>query len=490
MRRSRVLATLLALLLLVSLATVLPSSATAEAEVPASCPSGTLNSDPIAADDFNPDTPAGVTWQATPAGSFTARQHANAQDGWLVNGDPSASDFRSEYTSQWITLPHGRRVWLQLRHAYDLDPGAGATVYLSQPAGWHALLFDGRTWSGFSGSSRGYRADKVDISEYAGRRVQVAFAVTPGDDAPTASQTGWDIDDLSIHTCDDASPSGPDQLVVAPGYTAIRATWQPPAWRPELVTGYQARLVDVADSTRNRVVDLGPDARTVLFGELPAGRDYRLEVSSGRHASTSLVSASRIGVSAPLQRVLLYRTPLFLEGPATCERQFHERDGRPVLVQRRPIGSSTWSYFRRARIGLDDWYTYYIPTRNMEYRALFQPGTLNGRLCRGSISKTVKAYVRLSVTPGPGNYLGYCRSEPVTIRGAVRPAHPGKAVYLQRYYSGAWRNVTSKRLDRNSNHVFKFYVKIKGNFSYRVKAPGDSDHLTGTSATVRVKIFC
>jgi hypothetical protein len=493
MRRSWVLATLLALVLLVMQVSATPPSATAEADIPWSCSNETLNSDPIAGDDFNPDTPTGLTWQARPANSFTVKQHADAQDSWQVHSDHPAPGTHAEYTSQWITLPHGRQISLHLRHAYSLAPRTEAQVHLSDEGGGGGLLFDGHSWSGFSGNSYGYRVDKVDISEFAGKRMHLAFVFVRGDasPAPTPSQTGWDIDDLSIHTCDDASPSGPDQLVVAPGYTAMRATWQPPAWRPELVTGYQARLIDLADSSRNRVVDLGPDARTILFSELPTGRDYRVEVSSGRYASTSRVSASGIGMTTPLKQILQYPTQLHLEGPATCGyQQVHDRDGRPVLVQRRPIGASSWSYFRRAYIGLDDWYATDRTTRNMEYRALFEPGTYSGRLCRGSISKTVKAYVRPYVTPGPGNYLGYCRSEPVKIWSTVRPAHPGMRVYLQRYYSGAWRNVTSRNLDSSSNQLFKFYVKIKGNFSYRVKAPGHSDHLTGTSATVRVKIFC
>lgn len=74
------------------------------------------------------------------------------------------------------------------------------------------------------------------------------------------------------------------------------------------------------------------------------------------------------------------------------------------------------------------------------------------------------------------------------IAGAVRPAHDGRSVVLQRYRNGAWRQIASKALNTNSRYTFRLPTSSRGTFRFRVVKPGDVDHLRGFGAPRRLTV--
>jgi hypothetical protein len=75
-----------------------------------------------------------------------------------------------------------------------------------------------------------------------------------------------------------------------------------------------------------------------------------------------------------------------------------------------------------------------------------------------------------------------------TVYGSVKPAHPGKNVYLQRYYGGAWHNVVAKPQSTTGGVSFVVKPTLRGTYYYRLSFPGDTDHLGGYSPSRSVKV--
>ncbi|WP_328993080.1 S8 family serine peptidase [Kribbella sp. NBC_01245] len=76
----------------------------------------------------------------------------------------------------------------------------------------------------------------------------------------------------------------------------------------------------------------------------------------------------------------------------------------------------------------------------------------------------------------------------VLIYGSVTPAHPGQAVYLQRYVGGKWTHATAVKLTGSSTYMFTIKPTARGTYAYRVAKPGDVDHLTTTSPMRTFKV--
>lgn len=214
----------------------------------------------------------------------------------MLRQHPPADGARSA-RSAYLKVPAGRHLVMVLTHAHALADDAEAFVSLYGEQLWRRPTFTGSD-NGFFRGSVPRRTSTADVSVFAGKELQVLLDLASGSKAPTATQTGWDIDDIAVYTCDDDLPSGPAELVIKPGFDEVLTTWEPPAWRPELVTGYQVRLHDVGDWSRDRVVELDADARQWRFTDVPPGRTYQVSVSSGpADRSTSSVQIEPSSVS-------------------------------------------------------------------------------------------------------------------------------------------------------------------------------------------------
>jgi hypothetical protein len=75
-----------------------------------------------------------------------------------------------------------------------------------------------------------------------------------------------------------------------------------------------------------------------------------------------------------------------------------------------------------------------------------------------------------------------------TVTGAVKPAHAGKAVYLQRLYGTGWRNGPYKYQGTTGGVTFAVKPTARGTYYYRLHFPADADHLAGFSAKITLKV--
>ena len=90
----------------------------------------------------------------------------------------------------------------------------------------------------------------------------------------------------------------------------------------------------------------------------------------------------------------------------------------------------------------------------------------------------VKAKARLSVRLRPRTIA---QGGVAKVRGSFDPPHHGQRIFLQLFTNGRWRNVRSRTLSVEGAFTFRLNPGSSGSYSYRVRKPGDADHLTATS---------
>jgi hypothetical protein len=72
------------------------------------------------------------------------------------------------------------------------------------------------------------------------------------------------------------------------------------------------------------------------------------------------------------------------------------------------------------------------------------------------------------------------------ISGLVAPAHNGDPVQLQRRSRGGYRTMATGRLTDAGTGGGRYHFTVQRSGVYRARAPGDADHLSGTSSSRRV----
>jgi murein DD-endopeptidase MepM/ murein hydrolase activator NlpD len=151
--------------------------------------------------------------------------------------------------------------------------------------------------------------------------------------------------------------------------------------------------------------------------------------------------------------------------------------GQPVRFEARPLGAREW-----ARIGSGTTRSNgrasatTTPRRHMEYRAVFEGSS------RWAASRSSRRTVRVAVSvssklESSSVWLGRA----TWMSGAVRPAHPGDEVLLQRYSSDGWQVLARQRLDTASAYRFRVSPASGGTHRYRVVKRADDDHDRGVS---------
>ena len=69
----------------------------------------------------------------------------------------------------------------------------------------------------------------------------------------------------------------------------------------------------------------------------------------------------------------------------------------------------------------------------------------------------------------------------ITLSGSLMPAHPGRTVRIERYYSGAWRWVATATLSSSGTFSSVLTTPAPGWHKYRVVRPADRDNLAATT---------
>jgi peptidoglycan LD-endopeptidase LytH len=163
--------------------------------------------------------------------------------------------------------------------------------------------------------------------------------------------------------------------------------------------------------------------------------------------------------------------------------------GQRVRFDERRSGTTTWSRIGAATTNSNGRAVLTAtPKRHMEYRAVFG-GTADWEASR-SKARTVRVAVAVSSTlEASPIWLGRASH----LSGAVRPAHPGQNVSLQRRTSDGWKTIDEQALTAESTYRFRIKPTKGGTTTYRVVKRADADHDRGVSArrslTVRAYAF-
>lgn len=86
------------------------------------------------------------------------------------------------------------------------------------------------------------------------------------------------------------------------------------------------------------------------------------------------------------------------------------------------------------------------------------------------------------------NHAAIHSGQTAIVSVSVAPKLPGQAVYLQRYYGGAWHSVSSARLNRASHAAFTVRPTARGVYTYRASHRATRTVRASVSTTVHVTV--
>lgn len=302
----------------------------------------------------------------------------------------------------------------------------------------------------------------------------------------TALAAGLVVAATPAATAADSVPTAPQSVSVLGGIDKATASWEPPADPGSSdVVKYTITV-----SPGDRVIEVGPDARSVVIGGLTINPWYQYSFSVRAHNAT--------GASSAVTRTLRH-TSLSVHAPSPVAYgdiviligYFTLADGTPlaneaVQMKQRKTGTTTWSHVSTRKTSDTGSYNFgRTPSRNMDYRIVYQGSTK----FFGTISRTITVKVKPEVTGGWSD--GSIRAGQSSVfRGSVAPNHAGKRIYLQRYYDGKWHTNTTvyAKLTSESKYRFPRQFKRKGTFYFRAYLPSHDDHAAAASPKRRIVV--
>jgi hypothetical protein len=202
--------------------------------------------------------------------------------------------------------------------------------------------------------------------------------------------------------------------------------------------------------------------------------NYGRRVGGVWHGSTVSSTASRTSVGwgqAVVHRAVVRRT----DGRALA--------GVPVELYVRKRGGAGWTRVATATTSTTGTARLqHRPSWRADYQVRF-PG-------KGSVLGSGGPAHRVDVAIAVPSALSRATAPSgatVTLSGAAKPDHAGRTVHLERRVGTSWRRVTSQSLSSASTYRFSLRRSTPGTGTYRVVAPGDSDHGTGVSTTRTIR---
>lgn len=93
------------------------------------------------------------------------------------------------------------------------------------------------------------------------------------------------------------------------------------------------------------------------------------------------------------------------------------------------------------------------------------------------------------VVSGKASRTSLYRGGSVTLSTTVSPNHQGRSISLQRWSGTAWVTMARRTLSSTSAASATIRPSARGYNSYRWYLPAHSDHGTGVSSTLRVRVY-
>jgi bacillolysin len=330
------------------------------------------------------DGSGALTWLWTRAPeTFGAPRYVNSGAWSWYGAEPDPENYGDPATvTLWptnaITLPTQGRTYLHFHHAHVLEwypatataaaayrDGAAVEMYTRSGTGWarngtaltwvngpdKSIRFSptATAWRGFGGDSHGWGSSRVDLTPLAGKAVRPQWKVRANQ---SISYLGWYVDDIELYNCRSAVPTAARSVTATGTSTGARLTWTAPEWAGSGIGAYQVTSSD------GLVRSLPASARATTYTTLPAGPTTTFKVApvnvsgvAGPAVSRKVVR-TRLSTSVSSTRVPKNSDVLVSARLARTDVTGYVA-GQPVVFQRRPAGSTTWSTLATRTTGTD-----------------------------------------------------------------------------------------------------------------------------------------
>ncbi|WP_336923681.1 fibronectin type III domain-containing protein [Aquipuribacter sp. SD81] len=287
----------------------------------------------------------------------------------------------------------------------------------------------------------------------------------------------------------DTTPPGPVRgLSSTPGWGSVALRWSPPAdpdfagvtvvtrpGRTAPSSPSDGRVVYRGSATQVTVTGLaqGGYHAVAVFPRDAVGNTGRRAVGVWHGSSVTSTATRRSAVYG--QTVAVDAVARRTDGTALA--------GVPVELHVRKRGATGWTRVATATTSASG-------TARLQHRPSWHADYQVRVPGRGSVLGSGGPAHRVDVATAVSSALSRAtapRGGTVEVAGTVSPAHAGSTVHLERRVADGWRRVTSQTLSGTSGYRFQVRRTTAGSEAYRVVAPGDADHATGTSAVRTVR---
>lgn len=377
------------------------------------------------------------------------------------------------------------------------------------------------TWDAFGGPQPTSTVDNAYINALApwprdmflrGTRTGRVFRVVSGhryhvtsSDPYGGPQPYVDVDDWALDHCDHlrCEPFGHVDLVsgVHGGVRVAGWAMDPDSTQPVAMHVYaDGTYLGAFTANESR-----PDVDAVFHRGASFGYDRLLPLSAGMHSICvyainiaqgggnprhGCASANVLAKVATSLTTSVSATAVTYGGKVTISGTLRRTDtgaglgGKPVTLQQRAPGSSTWTTLTTATTSSTGHAAVTVtPSANRYYR--FRYGGSFGTLPVTAAGRHVAVRQRVSLLVSSSSVVV---GRSVVFSGAVAPRHPGATVAIQRYKDGAWRTVRTATLTASSTYRTTITMTTSVDYLWRVRRAADADHAVGVSPSRRITV--
>lgn len=177
-------------------------------------------------------------------------------------------------------------------------------------------------------------------------------------------------------------------------------------------------------------------------------------------ASTTGTQAAALSLNAPTS--IIYTQTAHLYGRMTSGSSAVA--GKPILIQGRQHGTSTWNTLSSLNTsGLGNYSYDHRPSTTSDYRVTFAGDDTYASAT--SPTRVVSVQNKIVSTLSP-SVVGV--GVPTSLSGYVSPAQADRLVYAQEYVGGSWTTRYSTRLSSTSTYLFHPVSNTYGTHTWRV----------------------
>jgi hypothetical protein len=155
-----------------------------------------------------------------------------------------------------------------------------------------------------------------------------------------------------------------------------------------------------------------------------------------------------------------------------------------VYLYKRTAGTSTWSFVTSAYTATTGKATFSVPavTATTDYQVRYYPLTSDTALTSTAPERTSVRQLLTASVPTAAR-----KGHAFTVTGVLTP-HRGARVYLQRYESSRWVNLTSALATSSGGYRLGYTPKSTGTWRVRVQVPATTTLLAGSTTTRSIRV--